>query len=607
MTRAHGTKGENPPDLNSGEPLQHHRAVEQGSRVSSMAAPLLFRLHENVPEVVREVLLERGWEEYDKQEHEKWDWNLYWRTSTFRNFEYENLFPWQRLNHHPKTASIARKDCLARNLRRMRGTYGPALYGFSPVAYILPNDYTRFLEEYTKTRLESTGKPGYWICKPVALSRGRGIFVFDDIKHLAYDSSVIVQKYISNPLLIAGYKFNLRIYVCVKSFCPLTIYMHQEGLVRFATEKYNLASLDNLFSHLTNTSINKFGLFYNTDKERVGQGCKWTLGKFRSFLHNQGINELLFWQKINNIVTLTLLTLAPSIPACPNCLELFGFDILIDSNFKPWLLEVNYSPALSLDCAADIMVKKAVVHDLIDLMNYRKVDSLRQRGFLRQRHNRSCCCRNPSLLTKSPAEFVIPKSVHEKKRQRQSSLNGKSLARPGYAARCGLHSTCQKPKPFTVSRNKKSRPPLKQLKSPSCWSELNDVQLAEESSDSHRHLTRHSSSNARWLPAIHAHKYKPSVSSWDRGTHDRTVPSLRVGDFILTFPFNEATWKASQDTLDVKTVLHEVHKLTSQLTFSRVPKEKRVKENNEAIKNRFTALLWGPRNPPPLGEYCSSN
>ncbi|KAG9283041.1 putative tubulin polyglutamylase TTLL2 [Astyanax mexicanus] len=577
-----------------------------------MALPLVFRLHEKAPEVIREVLLERGWEEYDLQEHEKGDWNLYWRTSAFRNFEYENLLPWQRLNHYPKTASIARKDCLARNLRRMRGTYGPALYGFSPTAFILPNDYTRFLEEYTKTRLENkgnTGKPGYWICKPVDLSRGRGIFVFDDIKHLTYDSSVIVQKYISNPLLIAGYKFDLRIYVCVKSFRPLTIYMHQEGLVRFATEKYNLASLDNLFSHLTNTSINKFGLFYNTDKERVGQGCKWTLGKFRSFLQNQGINELLFWQKINNIVTLTLLTIAPSIPACPNCMELFGFDILIDSNFKPWLLEVNFSPALSLDCAADTTVKKGMIHDLIDLMNYRKVDGLRQRRHLRQRHIRSCCLGNPSVVTKNPAEFVTPRSVHVKKRQkerrRHCSLNGKNLPQPSVergnnAVGCALNPTCQKSKPFTC-RNKKSRPLLKQMKSPSCWSKYEDVESVEDSS------TRHSTSNACRLPPIHAPKYKPSVFSWNRGTHDRTVPPHRVGDFILTFPFNEVTHKASQDTLDVRTVLHEVHKLTSQLTFSHIHKEKRGRENNGSMKNKFTALLWGPRNPPPLNECFSSN
>uniref|UniRef100_A0A3P8SYJ0 Tubulin tyrosine ligase-like family, member 2 n=1 Tax=Amphiprion percula TaxID=161767 RepID=A0A3P8SYJ0_AMPPE len=335
-------------------------------------------LHDRGPEVVREVLLERGWEEYDEDERGEEDWNLYWRGSAFRTSEYHNLLPWQRLNHHPKTIGITRKDCLARNLRRMKATSGSSLYDFSPTAFILPNDYTRFLAEHNKLRLVR-GPSTYWICKPVDLSRGRGIFIFKDIKDLVYDCSVIVQRYISNPLLISGYKFDLRIYVCVKSFHPLTVYIHQEGLVRFATEKYNLSSLHNLYAHLTNTSINKFGPFYKTEKGRVGQGCKWTMSKFRHFLYSQDINELLLWQRINNIVTLTLLTITPSVPSCPNCVELFGFDILIDVKFKPWLLEVNYSPALTLDCQADIAVKKGLISDLIDLMNYTAVDGLRDR------------------------------------------------------------------------------------------------------------------------------------------------------------------------------------------------------------------------------------
>lgn len=296
----------------------------------------------------------------------------------------------------------------------MKATLGSALYDFSPTAFILPNDYTRFLAEYNKLRV--TGGPSvYWICKPVDLSRGRGIFIFEDIKDLVYDCSVIVQRYISNPLLISGYKFDLRIYVCVKSFHPLTVYVHQDGLVRFATEKYNLSSLHNLYAHLTNTSINKFGPFYKTEKGRVGQGCKWTMSKFRHFLHSQDIDELLLWQRINNIVTLTLLAVAPSAPSCPNCVELFGFDVLVDVKFKPWLLEVNYSPALTLDCQADITVKKALISDLIDLMNYTLTDSLRERAY--QRHESSFHANHPShakpeLSKVKEAKFQKRRSGH---------------------------------------------------------------------------------------------------------------------------------------------------------------------------------------------------
>jgi D-alanine-D-alanine ligase-like ATP-grasp enzyme len=40
-------------------------------------------------------------------------------------------------------------------------------------------------------------------------------------------------------------------------------------------------------------------------------------------------------------------------PACPNAFELFGADVMLDSNGQPWLLEMNSSPSMGMDTPLD--------------------------------------------------------------------------------------------------------------------------------------------------------------------------------------------------------------------------------------------------------------
>lgn len=53
------------------------------------------------------------------------------------------------------------------------------------------------------------------------------------------------------------------------------------------------------------------------------------------------------------MLILTLINLAPICPNLDCCFELFGFDIMIDANYKPWLLEVNMPPAIGIDNYTD--------------------------------------------------------------------------------------------------------------------------------------------------------------------------------------------------------------------------------------------------------------
>jgi len=80
----------------------------------------------------------------------------------------------------------------------------------------------------------------------------------DDISEVPLNESLVISKYIENPLLINNLKFDLRLYVLVTSVEPLRIYIYNEGLARFASEPYNVVTAkQNVYAHLTNYSINK--------------------------------------------------------------------------------------------------------------------------------------------------------------------------------------------------------------------------------------------------------------------------------------------------------------------------------------------------------------
>ncbi|CAG5109197.1 Similar to Ttll2: Probable tubulin polyglutamylase TTLL2 (Mus musculus) [Cotesia congregata] len=328
--------------------------------------PFVFRINDNGggPNLLVQVCIERGWREYTGDNSSLKDrWNLWWKSGGFSSTYYKNLLPGQFINRIPKGSSICKKDNLVRHLKCMRQIYGN-IYDISPVGYNLPSEYTKLAADCSRSEKDER----VWICKPVGQSQGRGIFLFRRLSDLTYDSTAVVQKYIEKPLLIGGYKFDLRLYVCVPSYRPLVIYIYNEGLARFATSKFSLDNLSDPFRHLTNFALNKLGPGYSQKKERVGAGSKWSFRQLRRYMNQSGFHDWFLWQRIACLITLTILSQTAGIPETSNCFEFFGFDVLIDADLKPWLLEVNISPALGNDCEVDFEVKKPLLHDLFDLL-----------------------------------------------------------------------------------------------------------------------------------------------------------------------------------------------------------------------------------------------
>eukprot|EP01029_Cantina_marsupialis_P007224 TRINITY_DN1799_c0_g2_i1.p1 TRINITY_DN1799_c0_g2~~TRINITY_DN1799_c0_g2_i1.p1 ORF type:complete len:414 (+),score=111.55 TRINITY_DN1799_c0_g2_i1:66-1307(+) len=351
-------------------------------RPESNKVRVLFRtsFHRNV--IKESLLAQPGWKETESDT----DWDFNWAdTAWIREFlDHMHLDEHQRINHFRNFRELTRKDLLVKNVKRMRkqlarsgNSSEASLYNFVPESFVLPSEYGIFVEAFKRT-------PGVvWIMKPIGRAQGKGIFLITKLSQIKewkkglkwkdgaqveQPETYIVQRYVENPYLIGGKKFDLRLYVLVTSFSPLTVWVYRSGFARFSSTRYssNMKEISNLHMHLTNVSIQKKADDYSKD-----QGCKWDLRELKLFLLSKhGSKEVgKLFADIQSMILRSLFSVENVMINDKHCFELYGFDVMIDDDLKPWLIEVNASPSLTAETPYDHDLKFGVLEDLIAVVD----------------------------------------------------------------------------------------------------------------------------------------------------------------------------------------------------------------------------------------------
>eukprot|EP00754_Rhynchopus_humris_P017023 Rhum_TRINITY_DN14542_c4_g1::Rhum_TRINITY_DN14542_c4_g1_i1::g.97533::m.97533/K16601/TTLL4; tubulin polyglutamylase TTLL4 len=322
------------------------------------------------------------------------NWNLLWAKRVDHTV-WGTMDYYQRVNHFPGTWGIGRKDLLHKNVSRFYKQWGEE-YHIAPLTWVLPQD-TKLLSA------DMAANPGLtYIIKPCASSCGKGIRLIKQIPQNKVKSSV-VQRYIPDPFLVQERKFDLRIYVAVTGFDPLKIYIFDEGLVRFAAEKYPgpNSQTANSYAHLTNYSISKTAALKKEEaaasdmaEEEGAEGAsgpkdiKWMLTDLKTWFYSQGKHGEARWKQVakqvSDVIIKTFITVETDVcnacqKACKHpdghgCFELFGFDLMLDESLKVYVLEANIMPSLATGNPMDKAVKNRLLSHLITLVGVAPYD-----------------------------------------------------------------------------------------------------------------------------------------------------------------------------------------------------------------------------------------
>jgi tubulin polyglutamylase TTLL6/13 len=269
--------------------------------------------------VILNVATNFGWKLVDEERLQS-KVNLYWIDVALIHERFRTILPWQCINHFPGMPNIARKNRMGQNLNRMQKLF-PREYSFYPRTWVLPGELADFRQQFDNNGVALNNK--IFIIKPDAGCQGRGIFLTRTLDTVPVSENVVAQVYIKKPLLLDGFKFDLRIYVIVTSVKPLRMYLFQDGLVRMCTEEYVKPTKQNLgmmCMHLTNYAVNKHNENFqqssaSTSEQCQDEGSKRSLLWFMNWIRKERGDAKAdwVWKRIGVLCTRTLLSIMPTL------------------------------------------------------------------------------------------------------------------------------------------------------------------------------------------------------------------------------------------------------------------------------------------------------
>ncbi|CAO3620118.1 unnamed protein product [Mucor fragilis] len=273
--------------------------------------------------------------------------DILWTSQDFQGWD--SLESHQIINQFPNEQCITYKHNMAELLQK---TYG--LPGWFMPTYNIMTQLSEVVGDYLNS--EENEETNLWILKPWNMARGLGLDITNNLSEIVrqHDNPIpkIAQRYLVSPCLYNGKKFDLRYIVLVRRTEPnLLALVYNMFWTRLANKKYDLDNLDDYECQFTVMNYSKYEM---------------TQLDYKSFIHNMEKQHNIKWDQVQKDINAAMKNVLVAAASTPRPLGLagsnasnfdafsvFGFDIMLTDDFKPVVIETNFSPDCTRACQYD--------------------------------------------------------------------------------------------------------------------------------------------------------------------------------------------------------------------------------------------------------------
>lgn len=265
-------------------------------------------------------------------------------------------------NHLEGNGALCTKECLCQTMFQYFTSRGRDPFGALPMSFVIregSRDPAYDTWRRTFDALVEESGQRIWLVKPGEWSnQGRGIKIYDNVEDVAArvdskDKVWIVQKYMESPLLVYKRKFDIRAYCLVKQEqgCQVShAFFYRDCYLRTTSKEYTTKTFD-LMVHLNNDAVQKksedYGKFESANKltlDDLQRDLNMSKGKDAIDVHDRIVPQIK--ALMADAVCASVDRLNPR--NIDGCFEIFGFDFMVDSQYRVWLIEINCNPSYDL-------------------------------------------------------------------------------------------------------------------------------------------------------------------------------------------------------------------------------------------------------------------